>query len=91
MKDDEPFDTDRSASHIETLQGTTHTIAEFGALPLRCDDTGSTVHAPLRMTHTDQLGIAFELGPYSISTEDVIQLGCVIEDYLARVKWSTGC
>lgn len=84
------FDTPRHAPHVKALQGNTYTVAEFGNLPLRIDDTGISVAAPLRMTWSDQLGIALELGPYSISTEDAAQLRAVLNDYLARAAWCTG-
>lgn len=84
------FDTDRTAQNVLDLQGRTHIIAELGQLPLRIDETGETVQAPIRMTVSDRLGIALEIGPYSISTEDAAALRQLLDLYLTRARWSSG-
>lgn len=84
------FDCDRSQPHVKALQGLTYTVEEFGNMPLRIDDLGITVEAPMRMVWSDQLGVALEFGPYSISTEDTAQLRAVLNTYLEHAAWATG-
>ena len=85
-----PFDTDRAADHVRDLQGNTHLVEILGELPLRIDDLGETVQAPMRMVWSDELGIALELGPYSISIEDAAQLRVVLDTFLEHAHWATG-
>lgn len=80
------FDSDRTAEHVQAMQGERFTVADYGILPLRIDDTGTTVHAPLRMVWTDHLGVALELGPYSISSEDAAQLSEVLARYATQLR-----
>lgn len=87
---DDCLDTERSQPHIQAMQGFTYLVEHFGDLPLRIDETGQTVRAPMRMTFSDCLGIALEIGPYSVSTEDAAQLRAVLNEYLARAQWATG-
>lgn len=84
------FDADRSTRQVEDLQGRTHIVAQFGQLPLRIDETGETVQAPLRMTVSDRLGVALEIGPYSVSTEDAAALRQLLDLYLTRARWAAG-
>ena len=84
------FDCERHQPHIQDLQGLTYLIEHFGYLPLRIDESGETVSAPVRMTWSTRLGIALELGPYSVSTEDAAQLRAVLDTYLERARWATG-
>lgn len=84
------FDADRATDQVSHLQGRTHIVAQFGYLPLRIDETGDTVHAPVRMSVSDRLGLALEIGPYSLSTEDAALLQGLLGEYLNRSRWSAG-
>lgn len=84
------FDSDRSTSTVIDLQGRTHIVAHFGHVPLRIDETGDTVHAPVRMTISDRLGIGLEIGPYSMSSEDAAVLKQLLGEFLARSNWAAG-
>lgn len=83
------FDCDRAQPHVQAMQGLTYTVEEFGNLPLRIDDLGETIEAPMRMTFSD-FGIALEMGPYSISTEDAAQMRAVLSVFLDHAAWATG-
>lgn len=87
---DQEFDTDRQGRNIVELQGKTTQISHFGSVTLRVDETGHTIQLPVRMTHSERLGIALELGPYSLSTQDATVLHILLAEYLARADWAGG-
>jgi hypothetical protein len=42
------------------------------------------------MTVSDRLGVALEIGPYSVSTEDAAALRQLLDLYLTRAHWAAG-
>ena len=67
---------------VPTICSDREVLAEHGVIEPLDERTDSFVSVPIRSVHTPGSGVSLEIGPFSLTTGDIVQLHNMIADHI---------